>query len=108
MQEKIDIARTNRINTLFREIEIQSSVLDEPKNDNLFLDCHFGSNIGMIAGSSDFLIDLDSIVKFRNFTIALKILLTSFIKNLPRLIMYIYLNYLTHIGRIRVRVIKKI
>jgi|688.fasta_scaffold2565882_1 hypothetical protein len=38
--------RTIRVNTLFREIAIQSKVLDETKNDNLFLDCHFGSNVG--------------------------------------------------------------
>ena len=45
--KKNDTVRTNRINTLFREIAIQSKVLDENKNDNPFLDCHFVSNVGM-------------------------------------------------------------
>ena len=26
---------------------MQTKVLDETKNDNPFLDCHFGSNVGM-------------------------------------------------------------
>ena len=53
--KKNDTVRTNRINTLFREIAIQSRILAETKNDNPFLDCHFGSNVGMITRSSDFL-----------------------------------------------------
>jgi len=62
--KKNDTVRTNRVNTLFREIAIQSKVLDETKNDNLFLDCHFGSNVGTITGSSDFLEEINSIIKF--------------------------------------------
>ncbi len=45
--KKNDRVRTHRINTLFREIAIQSRALAETKNDNPFLDCHFGSNVGM-------------------------------------------------------------
>ena len=45
--KKNDTVRTIRVNTLFREIAIQAKVLDETKNDNPFLDCHFGSNVGM-------------------------------------------------------------
>ena len=36
-----------RFNTLFHEIAVQTRVLGETKNDNPFLDCHFGSNVGM-------------------------------------------------------------
>ena len=32
------------------------------KNENPFIDCHFGSNVGMITGSSDFFSDLSSIL----------------------------------------------
>ena len=45
--KKNDTVRTLRINTLFREIAVQAKVLAETKNDNPFLDCHFGSNVGM-------------------------------------------------------------
>jgi site-specific DNA recombinase len=45
--KKNDTVRTIRVNTLFREIAVQARVLDETKNDNPFLDCHFGSNVGM-------------------------------------------------------------
>jgi len=45
--KKNDRVRTNRVNTLFREIAVQSMILAETKNDNPFLDCHFGSNVGM-------------------------------------------------------------
>ena len=62
--KKNDTVRTNRINTLFREIAIQSKVLDETKNDNPFLDCHFGSNVGMITGSSDFLEDISRLIRY--------------------------------------------
>jgi hypothetical protein len=62
--KKNDIVRTNRINTLFHEIAIQSKVLAKTKNDNPFLDCHFGSNVGTITGSSDFLEDINLIIKF--------------------------------------------
>jgi len=60
--KKNNAVRTNRINTLFREIAIQSKVLGETKNDNPFLDCHFGSNVGTITGSSNFLEDLNAIL----------------------------------------------
>jgi len=36
------------------------------KNDNLFLDCHFGSDFGMATGSSDFLEDLKEVLSFKN------------------------------------------
>ncbi len=45
--KKNDRVRTIRVNTLFREIAVQARVLAETKNDNPFLDCHFGSNVGM-------------------------------------------------------------
>jgi len=45
--KKNDRVRTNRVNTLFRENAVQSMILAETKNDNPFLDCHFGSNVGM-------------------------------------------------------------
>ena len=41
---------------------MQTKVLAETKNDNPFLDCHFGSNVGMITGSSDFLEDINVIL----------------------------------------------
>ena len=53
-----------RFNTLFREIAVQARVLGETKNDNPFLDCHFGSNVGMITGSTNFLEDVNLIIKF--------------------------------------------
>ena len=62
--KKNDRVRTNRVNTLFHEIAVQARVLDETKNDNPFLGCHFGSNVGMITGSSDFYGDLDTIILF--------------------------------------------
>lgn len=62
--KKNDRVRIIRVNTLFREIAVQARVLAETKNDNPDLDCHFGSIVGMITGSSHFLIDLDCIVKF--------------------------------------------
>ena len=49
---------------MFREIAIQSRVLAETKNDNPFLDCHFGSIVGMITGSSNFLEDVKLIIKY--------------------------------------------
>jgi len=52
----------------YSEIAIQSKVLDETKNDNLFLDCHFGSIVGMITGSSDFLEDVEMLHKFKTIT----------------------------------------
>ena len=45
--KKNDTVRTHRINTLFREIALQSKVLDETKKDNPYLNCLFGSNVGM-------------------------------------------------------------
>jgi hypothetical protein len=64
--KKNNTVRNIRINTLFREIAVQSRVLSETKNDNPFLDCHFGSNVGMITGSSNFLEDLQSILSPKN------------------------------------------
>ena len=64
--KKNDTVRTNRINTLFREIAILSKVLEETKNDNPFLDCHFGSNVGTTAGSSDFLEDVEMLNNLKN------------------------------------------
>ena len=46
------------------------------KNDNMFLDCHFGSNVGMIAISYNFLQDLYRIAKFLKANLILK---TSYI-----------------------------
>jgi len=63
--KKNDAVRTNRVNALFREIAIQSKVLDETKNDNPFMDCHFGSNVGTITGSSDFWEDLQTIINHK-------------------------------------------
>jgi len=60
--KKNDTVRTYRVNTLFHEIAIQAKVLAETKNDNPFLDCHFGSNVGMITESSNFLEDLNAIL----------------------------------------------
>ena len=62
--KKNDRVRTKRVNTLFREIAVQARVLGETKNDNPFLDCHFGSNVGMITGSSDFLEDVKKVILF--------------------------------------------
>jgi hypothetical protein len=62
--KKNDTVRTIRVNTLFREIAVQARVLDETKNDNPFLDCHFGSNVGTITGSSNFLEDIDWTVNY--------------------------------------------
>ena len=42
-----DRVRTRRINILFHEIAVQTKGLNENKNDNLLLDCHFGSKVGM-------------------------------------------------------------
>jgi hypothetical protein len=47
--KKNDTVRTNRVNTLFHEIAVQARVLAETKNDNPFLDCHFGSIVGRIG-----------------------------------------------------------
>ena len=41
---------------------MQTKVLDENKNDNPKTDCHFGSNVGMITGSSNFLEDINVIL----------------------------------------------
>jgi hypothetical protein len=60
--KKNDRVRTYRVNTLFSEIAVQAKVLGETKNDNPFLDCHFGSNVGMITGSSNYLADLNAIL----------------------------------------------
>jgi hypothetical protein len=60
--KKNDRIRTNSVNTLFRVIAVQERVLGETKNDNPFLDCHFGSNVGMITGSSNFLEDIITII----------------------------------------------
>jgi len=62
--KKNDAVQTNRINTLFHKIALQARVLAETKNDNLFLDCHFGSNVGMITGSSNFWEEIMSILHF--------------------------------------------
>jgi hypothetical protein len=55
---------TNRVNVLFREIAELARVLGENKNDNPSLDCHFGSQVGMTAASSNFWGDLKGV---RNF-----------------------------------------
>ena len=60
--KKNDTVRTLRINTLFREIAVQARVLAKTKNDNPDLDCHFGSIVGMITGSSNFLEDFNVIL----------------------------------------------
>jgi site-specific DNA recombinase len=44
--KKNSTVRTHRINTVFHEIAIQAKVLDETKNDNPLLDCHFRSKVG--------------------------------------------------------------
>jgi hypothetical protein len=62
--KKNDTVRAHRVNTLFREIAIQARVLCETKNDNPDLDCHFGSNVGTITWSSNFLEDVNLIIKF--------------------------------------------
>ena len=62
--KKNDTVRAHRVNTIFREIAIQAKVLDETKNDNPDLDCHFGSNVGMITGSSNFLVDVEKVNMF--------------------------------------------
>jgi hypothetical protein len=62
--KKNDRVRTIRVNTLFREIAVQARVLGETKNDNPFLDCYFGSNVGTISWRSDFLEDLNLVIKF--------------------------------------------
>ena len=59
--KKNETVRINRINTLFREIAVQARVLAETKNDNPDLDCHFGSNVGMITGSSHILEDVNAV-----------------------------------------------
>ena len=63
-----DTVRINRINTLFCEIAINSKVLNKIKKDNLLLGCHFGSIVGMITGSSDFLEDVEMLHKFKTIT----------------------------------------
>ena len=60
--KKNDTVRAHRVNTIFREIAIQARGLCETKNDNPDLDCHFGSNVGMITGSSNYLADINSIL----------------------------------------------
>ena len=62
--KKNDTVRAHRVNTIFREIAIQARVLGETKNDNPDLDCHFGSNVGMITGSSNFLVDVEKVNMF--------------------------------------------
>jgi site-specific DNA recombinase len=44
--KKNDRVRTNRINTLFSEIAIESRVVAEKQKDNLLQDCLFGSHVG--------------------------------------------------------------
>jgi site-specific DNA recombinase len=45
--KKNDIVRTNRINTLFREIAVNTRVSVKTKKDNSYKNCLFGSNVGM-------------------------------------------------------------
>ena len=45
--KKNDTVRTNRINTLFHEIAVNTRGLDKRKKDNPQLNCLFGSNVGM-------------------------------------------------------------
>ncbi len=44
--KKSDRVLTNKVNSLFGEIVVQTNVLNENKNGNLLTDCHFGSNVG--------------------------------------------------------------
>ena len=45
--KKNDTVRTNRNNTLFHEIAVNTRGLDKRKKDNPQLNCLFGSNVGM-------------------------------------------------------------
>jgi hypothetical protein len=45
--KKNDTVRTNRINTLFHEIAVNTRSLGKRKKDNPLLNCLFGSNVGM-------------------------------------------------------------
>ncbi len=45
--KKNDTVRTNRINTLFREIALNKRVSVKTKKDNSYKNCLFGSNVGM-------------------------------------------------------------
>jgi hypothetical protein len=62
--KKNDTVRTNRINTLFHEIAVNTRGLGKRKKDNPQLNCLFGSNVGKRTGVSNLLIDIESVFKF--------------------------------------------
>ena len=62
--KKNDTVRTNRINTLFHEIAVNTRVLGKRKKDNPQLNCLFGSKVGKRTGVSNLFDDINSLVEF--------------------------------------------
>lgn len=44
--KKNDVVRTTRMNSIFRQIAVQGSLLEENKKDNLDIDCLFSNEVG--------------------------------------------------------------